>query len=150
MTYKDTEKQKQYQREWYQRNKSRMVAKQRKLRANKREAVYALKDKCCQCGEDDRICLDFHHVESWCRVKEKKYDGADQAIKNEVIFKRIMREVNDINAGLDQTEQIKKIVLLNDEWSVDNNLLSPTLKLKRKYLVEKYRDLIEGIYENAK
>jgi long-chain acyl-CoA synthetase len=95
------------------------------------------------------IIPDFHHLESWCKVKDKKYEGADQAIQDERIFKRIMREVNEINTSLDQTEQIKKIVLLNDEWSVDNNLLSPTLKLKRKYLVEKYRDLIEGIYENA-
>ncbi len=92
------------------------------------------------------IVPDFDHVKSWCRVKKHKYEGPDKIIKNEIIINRIQREIDEMNTKLDQTEQIKKFVLLNDEWSVDNNLLSPTLKLRRKKLEEKYSNLIENIY----
>lgn len=92
------------------------------------------------------IIPNFEHLESWCKVKGHQYDGPDNIIKNEIIKKRIQREINEMNLQFDKTEQVKKFVLLNDEWSVDNNLLSPTLKLRRKKLVEKYNDQIEEIY----
>lgn len=92
------------------------------------------------------IIPNFEHLESWCKVKGHQYDGPDNIIKNEIIKKRIEREINEMNLQFDKTEQVKKFVLLNDEWSVDNNLLSPTLKLRRKKLVEKYNDQIEEIY----
>jgi len=92
------------------------------------------------------IIPNFQHLESWCHVKGHPYEGADKMIKNEIIIQRIQREITEMNLLLDQTEQIKKFVLLNDDWSVEQNLLSPTLKLRRKKLVEKYKDLIESIY----
>ena len=69
-------------------------------------------------------------------------------IKNKIVIKRIQREIDELNQSLDKTEQIKKFVLLNDDWSVDNNLLSPTLKLRRKELINKYSELIDSIFEN--
>ncbi len=93
------------------------------------------------------IIPNFHHIESWCKVKGHTYEGSAKAIRNEIIIQRIEREVEKLNEDLDQTEKIRKVVLLDDEWSVENQLLSPTLKLKRKALVEKYQDLIESIYE---
>ncbi|MEJ2594916.1 MAG: long-chain fatty acid--CoA ligase [bacterium] len=93
------------------------------------------------------IIPDFHHIESWCKVKGHPYEGSGKAIRNEIIIQRIEREVEELNEDLDKTEKIRKVVLLDDDWSVENQLLSPTLKLKRKTLVEKYQELIESIYE---
>ena len=45
-----------------------------------------------------------------------------------------------------QVEQIKKFELLPYEWSVEGGELTPTLKLKRKVIMEKYKDAIERIY----
>ena len=92
------------------------------------------------------ILPDFEYLESWCKVKGHKYEGPDEMIKKDVIIKRINREVEELNESLDQTQKIKRIVLLNDMWSVENQLLSPTLKLKRKALLEKYDTLISEIY----
>lgn len=92
------------------------------------------------------IIPDFEHLSSWCKVKGHTYSGPDEIIKNEIIIKRVQREIDEMNTPLDKTEQIKKFLLLNDEWSVNNNLLSPTLKLRRKRLEEKYKEVIEGIY----
>jgi long-chain acyl-CoA synthetase len=95
------------------------------------------------------ILPDFNHLRSWSKVKGYKYSTDEDAIDNTIFIKRIQREVDELNQELDRTEQIRKFVLLNDDWSVDNNLLSPTLKLKRKDLNEKYHELIEGIYSEA-
>jgi long-chain acyl-CoA synthetase len=95
------------------------------------------------------IIPNFEHLESWCRVKGHPYDGPEKIIQNEIIIKRIQREIDELNTQLDKPEQIKKFVLLDEEWSIDNNLLSATMKLKRETLVEKYGELIEGIYDDA-
>lgn len=92
------------------------------------------------------IVPDFNHIASWCRVKGHTYSNPQQAISNEIIRKRIEREINQINAGLDQSEQIKRFVLITDSWNVDSGELSPTMKLKRKFLVLKYNSIIEEIY----
>jgi long-chain acyl-CoA synthetase len=92
------------------------------------------------------IIPDFNHIASWCRVKGREYSNPQQAIGNEIIRKRIEREINQINAGLDQSEQIKRFVLITDSWNVDSGELSPTMKLKRKFLVMKYDSIIEEIY----
>jgi len=94
------------------------------------------------------IIPNFSHLKSWCRVKGHKYDGPDLVIKNKIVIKRIQREIDEMNQSLNKTEQIKKFVLLNDDWSVGNNLLSPTLKLRRKELINKYSELIDSIFEN--
>ena len=92
------------------------------------------------------IIPDFDHTKSWCKVKGHQFEAPDKMINNEIIINRIQGEINKMNTKLDQTEQVRKFVLLNDDWSVENNLLSPTLKLRRKILEEKYRDMIENIY----
>ena len=92
------------------------------------------------------IIPNFEHIKSWCRVKGHHYDGPDKTIENDFIIKRIEREINEMNEDLDHTERIRKFTLLNEEWSVDNDLLSPTLKKKRKQLQDKYHNLIEDIY----
>jgi long-chain acyl-CoA synthetase len=43
-------------------------------------------------------------------------------------------------------EQVKKFELLDSEWTIDGGELTPTLKLKRKVIMEKYRNVVERIY----
>ena len=52
-----------------------------------------------------------------------------------------------MNKGLGETEKIKKHVLLADEWSIGNGMLTPTLKVKRKVLIAKYKDIIDKMFE---
>ncbi|MDD5507106.1 MAG: AMP-dependent synthetase/ligase [Bacteroidales bacterium] len=92
------------------------------------------------------IIPDFQHLRSWCRVKEHPYASDAEAIKDQRIVDRIWREVEQVNATLDKTEQIKKVALLHKPWTVENGDLSQTLKLRRRYLMEKHRDVVEGLY----
>jgi long-chain acyl-CoA synthetase len=54
--------------------------------------------------------------------------------------------VESFNKYFNHVEQVKKFELLPNEWSVDTGEMTPKLSLKRKVIMEKYRDAIERIY----
>ena len=54
--------------------------------------------------------------------------------------------MDDVNRHLAQFERIKKFVLVPEDFSVATGELTPTLKIKRRVVVEKYQDVIEAIY----
>ena len=93
------------------------------------------------------IQLNFEAVEAWAREKQLQL-SADQTTwcKNAVIQNKVIDEVNSINERFGQWEKVKEIQLTPDVWSVDDGQLTPTMKLKRKVLKEKYNSLIENIY----
>ena len=55
--------------------------------------------------------------------------------------------VEDFNKNFNHVEQVKKFELLPEEWTIESGELTPTLKLKRKVIMEKYRPAIERIYK---
>lgn len=59
----------------------------------------------------------------------------------------IQREVDRINENFASHEKIKKFRLVTEEWTPENDLLTPSMKLKRRNLLEYYQDTIESIYE---
>ena len=65
---------------------------------------------------------------------------------SERIINRIQREVDEANSKFGKWEQIKKFELTPEVWSIDGGHLTPTMKMKRKVIKEKYKDLIERIY----
>jgi len=92
------------------------------------------------------IVPSFEHLESWCGVKGYSYFDPENAIKDQKIIDRIQREVDNANQNLDKVEQVKEFKLLPVNFSVEEGELSPTLKLRRKIIVDKYKNLIEEIY----
>ena len=88
----------------------------------------------------------FPFVQEWCKRHDVNFTDNEDMVKNDVVFKRFQREIIEINKQLGQFEQVKRIRLVPDTWSSATHELSPTLKLKRKMLKEKYKDLIEEIY----
>ncbi|MBN1199004.1 MAG: AMP-binding protein [Bacteroidales bacterium] len=104
-------------------------------------------------GEDRKyaaalIVPNFDHLKSWCRVKRIPYTSNKEAISDNHILRRMHQEVNQINHELGQTEKIKKFRLLADEWTVESGELSPTMKLRRKFIQEKYFLEIEETYRS--
>ncbi|MCK4631491.1 MAG: hypothetical protein KAT40_08605, partial [Bacteroidales bacterium] len=59
-------------------------------------------------------------------------------------------EINKSNQSLGMPEQIKQFILVSEEWSVRTGELSPTLKLRRHFILKKYKELIENIYNPVK
>ena len=67
-------------------------------------------------------------------------------IQNEEVKKRYDREVKKLNEGLGEVEKVKKYVLIADEWTIGNGILTPTLKVKRKVVMERYCDVIDKMF----
>ena len=93
------------------------------------------------------IQLNFEAVEAWAKEKQLHLT-ADQTTwcENADVQNKVMDEVNSINERFGQWEKVKEIRLTPDVWSVDGGHLTPTMKLKRKVLKEKFNTLIENIY----
>ena len=102
-------------------------------------------------GENQRfpsalIVPAFEELEKWCRHKDIPYHSKADIIKNEQVIAKFQREVDKANTAFGQWEKVKKFVLLPTEWTIDNGELTPKLSLKRKVILQKYDDLIKGIY----
>jgi long-chain acyl-CoA synthetase len=57
--------------------------------------------------------------------------------------------VEQLNHNFNHVEQVKRFELLPREWSVESGEVTPKLSLKRKVIMEKYKDAIERIYANG-
>jgi long-chain acyl-CoA synthetase len=70
----------------------------------------------------------------------------EEIISNPKVIDRIQEEVDNLNDKFGNWEKIKRFELTSDIWSVDGGHLTPTLKLRRKIVMEKYKDLYNKIY----
>ncbi len=58
----------------------------------------------------------------------------------------ISKEIETINKNLSKIEKIKKFFVIKDQFTIENGLMTPTLKLKRYKIIEKYKSEIEKLY----
>jgi len=54
--------------------------------------------------------------------------------------------IENINKSLTLIEKIKKFVVINEEFTIENRMLTPTLKLKRKEIIKNYKQQLENLY----
>ena len=89
----------------------------------------------------------FEFLAEWSQRKGIHLGATlEEIIKNEVVIKRIQKEVDAINERFGNWEKVKRFELTADVWSIDGGHLTPTMKLKRKIIAEKYKDLYAKIY----
>lgn len=88
--------------------------------------------------------LSFLH--DWCSERRIQFRDNKELIEIPEVIDLFNKEVKEINKSLGEHEEIKRFRLVTDEWSPQTGELSPTLKLKRAYIAEKYRDIISEIY----
>ncbi|WP_044018373.1 AMP-dependent synthetase/ligase [Hymenobacter sp. APR13] len=92
----------------------------------------------------------FDDLKGWC-----KRNGVDcncsneELVKNEKVVKMYNELVNKYNSGFAQWEQVKRIALLPQLWTVETGEMTPTMKVKRKIITQNNQEIIEGIYQNA-
>lgn len=92
------------------------------------------------------IVPDFHHLRSWCKIKEIEYTTDAEMVTLPRIKQRITKVVDHYNKHFGATEQIKKIELMPVEWSTASGELTPTLKLRRSFVCNRYKPLIEKMF----
>lgn len=108
-----------------------------------REAIAVGKDRPFVAG---LIQIDYSFVGDWAEKRQIAYTTfADLARKKEV-KDLIQKEVNRVNMNLPEPARIRKFLLLEKELDADDDELTRTQKLRRSYVSEKYKDLINDLY----
>ena len=92
------------------------------------------------------IVPSFTILSEWCGKNGIKETKPDEMIRNPRVIELYKSIVENYNQQFNHVEQVKKFELLDSEWNIDGGELTPTLKLKRKVIIEKYRDTVERIY----
>lgn len=92
---------------------------------------------------------DFEFVKQWASRKGLKLGSNQEIADNKEVHDRIQEEIEGLNKKFGHWEQIKKFEITPDIWSVDGGEMTPTLKLKRKAIKEKYQKLYDKIYKDS-
>ena len=89
----------------------------------------------------------FEFIKEWEKLHGIEVGKTNQEIiSNPKVIARIQEEVDHLNAKFGNWEKIKRFELTPDVWSIDGGQLTPTLKLRRKIVLEMYKPLYEKIY----
>jgi len=89
----------------------------------------------------------FEFVKEWAKIHKFDIGSTNEAIvSNPKVIERIQEEITELNEKFGNWEKIKRFELTPDLWTIDGGHLTPTLKLKRKVVLEKYKDLFTKIY----
>lgn len=88
----------------------------------------------------------FKNLELWCKSNNIDFSDRKASVKNEQVIKHYKKIVEDLNTNFNPVEQIKKFTLLSKEWTVEGGELTPTLKLKRKVIMQNCQAAVEEIY----
>jgi long-chain acyl-CoA synthetase len=92
------------------------------------------------------IVPSFPNLKDWCRQQSIEFTSNDEMIKHPKVLEMYRDLVESFNKYFNHVEQVKRFELLSNEWSVDTGEMTPKLSLKRKVIMEKYKDSIERIY----
>ena len=75
--------------------------------------------------------------------------GVNDLVKNSEVNKLIQDEISNLMKSYARVEQIRKFTLLDAEWTQDTGEITPSLKVKRRVVEDKYKDVIEAMYPRA-
>ena len=92
------------------------------------------------------LCLNEFIKQSFVYGDKKNYLVALVVTEKEINKEKIKLIIENINKSLTLIEKVKKFVLINEEFTIENGMLTPTLKLKRKEIIKKYKQQLENLY----
>ena len=88
----------------------------------------------------------FEFVREWATRHNLKFNTNEELCANKMVIDRIQEEIDHCNEKFGNWEKVKRFELTPDVWSIVDGHLTPTMKLKRKIIKEKYADLYQKIY----
>ena len=88
----------------------------------------------------------IEYITQWLDNKGIKTNSLQEACKETSLLEAIQKDIDEHNEKFGAWEQIKRFELIPEEWSINEGHLTPTMKLKRKVVKEKYNSIIEKMY----
>ena len=104
-------------------------------------------------GENEKfisalISPNFEYLHEWAHENHIRFIDNAQLIDLHQVHKQYQKEIDNLNKQIGKFEQIKRFRLVTDSWNVNTGELSPTLKLRRKFLQKKYEKILHEIYSH--
>ncbi len=96
------------------------------------------------------VVPNFEQLENYAKIKNLDIESPAEFCKHPRIIDLIMRQIAELTKNLSHYEKVKRIALLENELTVEGGELTPTLKVKRRVVDEKYHSIIEQIYSDTK
>lgn len=93
------------------------------------------------------IVPEFNDLRNWCNNKGITYTTNEEMIQHQEVLKQFKKVVDRCNKNFGDTEQVKRYKLIGYSWSVDTGELTPTLKLRRKFIMKKHKELIDSLFK---
>ncbi|HKR29442.1 MAG TPA: long-chain fatty acid--CoA ligase [Terriglobales bacterium] len=94
------------------------------------------------------ISPNFNALEQWAGERGIAFESREELVSNSKVLEEFHRIMADVNQDLAHFETIKKIVLVPDDFTISAGEVTPTLKLRRKAIEEKYKEQIDALYSN--
>lgn len=88
----------------------------------------------------------FPTLRAWMKENKISFSSNEDAIKNAEVQNLFKDLVDSFNKYFNHIEQVKKFELLHAEWSIETGEMTPKMSLKRKVILEKYKDVVDKIY----
>jgi long-chain acyl-CoA synthetase len=93
------------------------------------------------------ITLAPESLEAFAKANDITYSSADELVHNSAVREEVDASVRRINERLASFEQIKKYIVLDEDFTIENNELTPTMKMRRKIITEKHKELLDSLYD---
>jgi long-chain acyl-CoA synthetase len=95
------------------------------------------------------ISPNFTLLEAWARTNNIAFASRAELIANPKVQALCEGIVDEVNQNLARFEQLKRVLLVADEFTAENGALTPTMKLRRRVIEERYRTQIDNLYAQA-
>jgi len=92
------------------------------------------------------IVPNFEHLKTWCEENHIPFTTNAEVIKVKAVNDRFRKEVDSYNKFFGDYEKIKRFELLDHEWTIEDGEMTPSLKIRRKAIAERYQSLIDGMF----
>ncbi len=93
------------------------------------------------------VTFDEPQLQQWAAGQQVSYGNVSELFQHPLLKVRLRKHVQELNSKLASYEAIKKFEIVSDSWTVENGGLTPSLKVKRRHLENKYSELLNEIYE---
>lgn len=95
------------------------------------------------------IIPSYPNLKLWCEQNKINFISHQDVVRQPVVIAQFQAVIDAFNVEFNHVEQVKKFTLLPEEWTIDGGELTPTGKMKRRIILEKYKNEIEQMYTDV-
>ncbi len=92
------------------------------------------------------VVPDFENLEAWAKRKSIDWKNRTDLLEHEKVRMLFKREIDRCQRNFSRVEQVKKYIIMKEPWTQENGELTPSMKVKRRVISERYSELIESMY----